>query len=63
MAYIYLDKSTYEVKAFSSIKALHLDTKINLDTLYYHFTRLKKDVYERDNYKIAKVDIISSKRK
>lgn len=61
--YIYHNKTTDQLLAFSSIKAIHLNTGINLDTLYYQFTRCNNTLYEKEDFRIIKVDLIRSKRK
>ena len=59
MKYIFIDKkNNYKVSLYNSIKALERNKNISKNTLYYHFTRLKKDIFENDLFKILKRDII-----
>lgn len=45
---------------FGSITAITQHTTLKKDKLYYHFTRLKKSVYEDDMYYIKKTNVIRS---
>ena len=46
--------------AFGSITAISQHIDLKKDKLYYHFTRLKKSVYEDDTYYIKKTKVIRS---
>ena len=62
MTFHYTNKQTGERKVFGSWAAIAQHTTINFHTLEYHFTRLKKTVYETDEFVIEKTKIIRSKR-
>ena len=58
--FIYYNKQTKDSFAFGSITAISQHTTLKKDKLYYHFTRLKKRVYEDDTHYIKKSTIIRS---
>lgn len=58
MAFWYLDKTNNKAKIFGSLKALSDYTKINLDSLYYHFSREKKKEWQNSRFRIVKTEII-----
>lgn len=59
----YLDKQTKEAKIFTSVQAIEDNTSIKKDTLYYQFTRKKRDEYETKGFRIVKTKPLTSKRK
>ena len=63
MIFHYTNKATEERLVFGSIIAISQHTELKPDKLYYHFTRLKKIVYEDDTHYIKKTKIIRSKQK
>lgn len=62
MIYIYHNKTNGQLLAFSSLKAISVNTGIGYDTLIYNFSRQSKEFYERDDFKIVKTELIKSKR-
>lgn len=60
--YIYHNKINDQLLAFSSLKAISINTGINYDTLIYQFSRLKREFYERDEFRVVRTELIRSER-
>jgi len=48
---------------FGSISAITINTELKKDSLYYHFSRLKKLKFENEKYQIFKCPVIRALRK
>lgn len=57
----YLNKQTNAAEIFGSISAICENTGLKLDTLYYHFSRMKRREFESENIRIVKCQVIRSK--
>jgi len=56
-----LKKKTSDPGIFGSILAISEETGLNLDKLYYHFSRMKRLEFENDDYRIVKCNVKRSK--
>jgi len=54
MPYIHLNKKTNYLSLFGSLKTLSEKLNIDLDNLYYNFSKKKLKEIENDNYRIVK---------
>lgn len=62
MIYHYTDKETGRPEVYASVPAICSHTGLNKDTLYYHFTRKKKVVYEDEKHLIYQLPGIKRKK-
>ena len=53
-----LNKTTNTPGIFGSVKALCENTGLKDEALYYQFSRLKKNEFENENYRIAKCSVV-----
>lgn len=61
--YIYHDRKTDDLFVFSTMRAISQNTGINLDTIKYNLSRLKKKSYEKkEDFKIVKTKLIRVKK-
>ena len=60
MIYIYVNKTTNELKSFGSLVALCSATGLKKDRFYTHFGRKKNKEYENKEIRIVKTEIIRS---
>lgn len=60
--YWILEKINGTPAVCSSLVAVSKTTFINYSTLIYHFSRMKRNEYEDDRFRIAKTKLIRSKR-
>jgi len=55
MAYWFLNKKTNEPRIFGSLPVMCEDiTELDKNSLEYHFSRLKNEEFENDNFRIVK---------
>ena len=55
MAYWFLNKQTKEPRIFGSLPVMCEEiTELDKQSLEYHFSRLKKEEFENDTYRIVK---------
>lgn len=54
----FLNKTTNTPGIFGSVSAICENTNLKKDTLYYHFSRLKKTEFENEKYRIVKCNVI-----
>ena len=55
MAYWFLNKQTKEPRIFGSLPVMCEEiTELDKQSLEYHFSRLKKEEFENDKYRIVK---------
>lgn len=59
----FLNKTTNAADIFGSVSAICVNTDLKKDTLYYHFSRLKKNEYENEKYRIVKCKPVRSQNK
>jgi hypothetical protein len=58
----FLDKQSNTAEIFGSITSLSERTGLKSESLYYQFSRMKKQEYEDKNYRIVKCSIIRTKK-
>lgn len=58
----FLNKETNTPEIFGSVSAICAKIELKEDTLYYHFSRLKKKEFENEKYRIVKCKVIRSER-
>lgn len=64
MPYIHINKETNEISLYSSVPAISdHEPNINIDDLYYRFSRQKLTEWETTEYKVLKVEMMRITRK
>jgi len=58
----FLNKETNTPEIYGSVSAICAKTELKEDTLYYHFSRLKKSEFENEKYRIVKCTVVRSLR-
>lgn len=57
----YLNKLTNAAEIFGSISAICENTELKPDTLYYHFSRMKRSEFENESVRIVKCQVKRSR--
>ena len=60
MPYIHLNKKTDKLRFFGSLKTLSEKLDIDLDNLYYNFSKKKVKEIKNENYRIVKAEVEKS---
>jgi hypothetical protein len=58
----FLDKQANTPEIFGSVSAICAKTELKEDALYYHFSRLKKNEFENEKYRIVKCKVVRALR-
>lgn len=58
----FLNKQTNTPEIFGSVSAICAKTELKKDTLYYHFSRLKRIEFENEKYRIVKCKVVRALR-
>ncbi len=53
----FLNKLTNNADIFGSISAICENTGLKPDSLYYHFSRMKRNEFQNDNFRIVKCQV------